>query len=511
MTAIKGNAIEGEAGASAPAARAAATQWLARRRVFIDVTALVLGATVLGWRSFGWPLVTLDESILLVYPEQVRAGLVPHRDFFTVYGPAPFYLLAWLFDAFGSALAVARGLGLVLHLVIVIGCYTIGRSRGRAAGLLAGWASLVLLLPLGTVPYAWLGAMACVVVALALTGRTSATAHMWGGAAAGLVPAFRPELLVITVPVLLSIVWRSPTWRRTLAGFAVGLTPLLAFALVAGQRMWWNIGPGRAGVNGALDPFDTPAQSFTILAAVLGATGTLIWLAYTRRTRLALTHALVALGILPQTLQRVDPDHAFYTLCVTIPLVITGTWVARPSAASTRRRNLLAIAMVIAMGVSLAAVVLRPAPPTVTVQLGGRSAILAASQVSDLLATRAELIAYSPPGGSLFVGSTDMSKVSLSQVPLYYLTPELRPKAYYLELAVGVSERSGSGLVRDIQDADVLLLSPRNDDLMRHLYPYLAPGSDEANAVVRDKFCRVAETGWGVIYVRRPCADPVGH
>lgn len=472
---------------------------------------LTMGATVLVWRAFAWPLTTLDESVLLVYAEQVRAGLLPHRDFFTVYGPAPFYLLAWLFTAFGSSLGVERALGLMLHVAIVIGCYGIGRARYRATGLMAGGASLILLVPLGAVPYAWLGAMACVAVALALAGRESASATLWSGVAAGLVPAFRPELLLVMVPVMGVSVWRSPYWRRMVAGFVVGLTPLLAFFVAAGPRMWWNIGPGRAAVNGALNPFDAPEQSLTVIACVLGVTGTLVWFAFKRRTSVSVSHALLALGILPQTLQRVDSDHAFYTLCVTIPLVIAGSTVAKPAQNSIRRRNALVLAIALALVPILAAPIFCALPPTATVHFGDRSAMVAASEVPNLMATRTELLAHAPPGGSVFVGSTDMSKVSLSQVKLYYLTPELLPKAYFLELAVGVSEQAGSGLVNDIRNADVLLLTPRNDGVMRHLYPYLAPGSDEANSVVREHFCRVAETGWGVVYVRRPCGTPVGR
>lgn len=482
-----------------------------RQSPAVDVAALAVATTLLAWPSFGWPLTSLDESVLLVYAEQVRAGLTPHRDFFTVYGPAPFYTLAGLFSVFGSSLAVERAFGLVLHVIIAAGCYGIGRSRDRVTALIAGGASLTLLAPLGTVPYAWLGAMACVAIALAFAQYGTRRASLWAGVLAGMGPAFRPELLVVILPVLAPYLWRSSTWRWMATGLAFGLAPLLAFFIHAGPRMWWNIGPGRAGVNGSMNLLDTPGRSFAILASVLGVTGALAWFAWRRRTRLAVSHALLALGILPQTLQRVDPEHAIYTLCVTVPLVVVALAFAPKSPELVHRRRMLLVAMSIAFIGALAAMVLRPSPETVHVRFGDRSAIIAASEMPDLMATRAELLAHAPPGASLFVGSTDMSTVSLSRILVYYLTPELHPRAYYLELAVGVSERAGSGLVQDVRNADVLLLTRMPDGLMQELYPHLPRGSGEANRAVAADFCRVAETGWGVIYERGPCVRGISN
>ncbi|GAA1992136.1 hypothetical protein GCM10009817_37860 [Terrabacter lapilli] len=479
---------------------------MGRRIVVVDIAALAVAATLLAWPSFGWPLTSLDESVLLVYAEQVKAGFVPHRDFFTVYGPAPFYMLAGLFSMFGSSLEVERALGLALHVAIAIGCYGIGRSRDRATALMAGGTSLILLAPLGTVPYAWLGAMACMVNSLALAQRGSVRASVWAGVVAGLGPAFRPELLVVVLLVLAAYLWRSSTWRWMATGLGIGLVPLLGFCLQAGPRMWWNIGPGRAGVNGALSLLDNPGRSLAILTSVLGVTATLVWFAWQRRTRAAVGHALLAVGILPQTLQRLDPEHAIYTLCVSVPLLVVGLASAPMSAEYLRRRRMMLMAMTVAFIGALAAMVLRPSAQTAHVQFGDRSAIVAKSEVPDLMATRSQLLASAPPEGTLFVGSTDMSTVSLSRIFVYYLTPELAPRAYYLELAVGVSERAGSGLAQDIEKADVLLLTRMPDGLMQQLYPHLNRGSDEANRAVAADFCRVAETHWGVVYERKPCS-----
>jgi len=49
-----------------------------------------------------------DEGLIVTGAMRVAAGEVPHRDFYTPYGPAQFYLLAGLFKLFGSTLLVER-------------------------------------------------------------------------------------------------------------------------------------------------------------------------------------------------------------------------------------------------------------------------------------------------------------------------------------------------------------------------------------------------------------------
>lgn len=485
--------------------RTVRTLLVERRGVVVDTALLALAAVVLAWPSFAWALTSLDESILLVYADQVRAGLVPHRDFFTVYGPAPFYALAGLFDVFGSSLAVERSFGLLIHLAVAVAVYAVGRPRGRTTALLAGVVSLVLLAPLGTVAYAWLSAVACLVAAVAMAQHGSRSTDFWAGFMVGLGAAFRPELLVVGLAVLTPYLWRSRGWLWPLGGFAAGAFPTACFFVFwGGPRMWQNIGPGRAGVNGSLRLLDQPLRSGVILAAVLGVTSTLVWLAWKRRTRDSVAHALLGVVILPQTLQRLDPEHAIYTLCVTAPLVIIGV-VGSETADAKRRRTMLLVAVTIGFISAIGGMLLRPSPRADLVQFGDRSALISGEQQASLTATRAALLAHAPAGGSLFVGSTDMSRDAITRVEAYHLIPELRPRAYFLDLTGGVASRAGSGLVDDLRRSDVLLLTPMPDGLMERISPYAVRGSDEANVVVRTEFCQVAETGWGVIYTHHPC------
>lgn len=475
-----------------------------RRRTAQDVLLLTVITTILALPSFRWPLQSMDESILLVYGEQVGAGLVPHRDFFTVYGPAPFYLLAGLFSSLGSSLVVERVLGLSLHVTIALGCYAVGRSRGRSTAFVAGLLSLTLLFPLGTVAYAWLGALACLVWTIGLGRAATRFADVVVGLLSGLSASFRPELAVLALVVVLPLMWRTRRGRWVVPGFLLGMAPIAYLWVTAGGRMWQNILLGRVGVNGSLRLTDDSVRSAVILGVVLSVTGSLIWFAWSLRSRMALMQGLLAVGVLPQSLQRVDPEHALYTLCVTGPLVLIAATSGTPVSTSMRRRKRLIGSIGVALVAGMMATLLRSAEP-VRFLVGGRSVFLETRDAAAFADTRRELLAHAGPGSTIFVGTTDLSRPSLARTTVYYLMPELRARAYFLELPPGVSERPGSGLVRDLRAADVLLLSRMPDGLADRLYPYVPPGSPEANAAVRAEFCQVAETGWGVIYEHHAC------
>ncbi len=88
-----------------------------------------------------------DEGLILVGSDRVLSGAVPYRDFYAIYGPAQFYVLAALFKLFGPSVLVERlwdllicaSTGLVVYLIIIRAW-----SRARAiivAALTSLWLS----------------------------------------------------------------------------------------------------------------------------------------------------------------------------------------------------------------------------------------------------------------------------------------------------------------------------------------------------------------------------------
>ena len=81
---------------------------------------------------------------MLYFPERIRNGDVPNVDFLHLYGPGSLDVLAGWYAVFGDSLPAERTFGLLQHLGIILGLFTLGPGlgtpggdrRGRAVGLL---------------------------------------------------------------------------------------------------------------------------------------------------------------------------------------------------------------------------------------------------------------------------------------------------------------------------------------------------------------------------------------
>ena len=131
---------------------------------------------------------------------RVASGDVPHRDFYANYGPAQFYILAFLFEVFSPSVlverawdAAARSASVVLTFLIV------ARVASIAAAWLAALASLAWLAALGSHGYPVFPALAAALASLlclmpAFAGAYSAPWLLAAGSCVGLVALFRYDV-----------------------------------------------------------------------------------------------------------------------------------------------------------------------------------------------------------------------------------------------------------------------------------------------------------------------------
>ena len=84
----------------------------------LNIALVAAFATLPAVAGFGEPLNTLDEALLMVYPEQILTGDVPNADFFTSYGPGGLTLLAGVFSLVGPSVLAERIVGLAYHMAI---------------------------------------------------------------------------------------------------------------------------------------------------------------------------------------------------------------------------------------------------------------------------------------------------------------------------------------------------------------------------------------------------------
>jgi hypothetical protein len=73
----------------------------------------------------------VDEGLILTGSMSVAAGNIPHRDFYALYGPGQFYVVAGLFDLFGQAMLVERLYDLVVKALLVSLVYLVSLQLMR--------------------------------------------------------------------------------------------------------------------------------------------------------------------------------------------------------------------------------------------------------------------------------------------------------------------------------------------------------------------------------------------
>ncbi|WCO65068.1 hypothetical protein PO878_11220 [Iamia majanohamensis] len=350
-----------------------------RRGTVLAVVLVALGVALPLPTLFHYQGPPMEEGFMLVFPERVLAGDIPNRDFLHLYGPGSLWGLAAWFEVAGTTLAAERVYGLVQHLGIIFGLFTLALPWGRRVATACGLLGVLLVVtPIGLTALAWNGAVALAVVgcALALRGAREreaggARATAWlvaGGVFFGLSLLWRPDLVVGVGLALLALGWRR--WRRdlvlpVLAGLVAGVAPILVHLATAGigpsfEGMFLQpvfelrggrtlpIPPSWDSLDGALAavaqlrvpgwplPMLAASQQVTLwflalpLAAffVLGTGIVALRREPGRATsRTLLVVGALGVGLLPQALQRPDTTHLAWVSCV--PLVFLPVAVAQ--------------------------------------------------------------------------------------------------------------------------------------------------------------------------------------
>lgn len=456
---------------------------------------VVLFATLPALAGFRVPLFTLDEAMLLVYPEQMIAGRVPNRDFFTVYGPGGLALLAAVYGLVGPTVLAERAVGLLYHVSVATGVFALTRPTGRWAACTAGILSALLLLPLGLGAYSWLGALALVIWSVALLDQPSARTTMAAGVLGALAVSWRLEMVAPVMAATIPYLVHTRRTRRWLLGAAIGSIPVVVHLVLAGPALYDNVA-GRIGVDsGRPLSLDEPDVVLALIL-ILATAAVLVVDAVRQRSRRSISLAFLCLLLLPQALQRIDLGHLLYVGCILVP--VAAAEVFGRSAVVARAINRLgpnwvkaaaattAVTLLVALTVQSVVSLVRL--PEAQVVHGSRS-LPALSQREQKILERVVLAVnrHVPSGSRIFVGSEDMSVPTLNDMRLYHLLPEYQASAYYLDLP---APREGtSPLVPDIMRAQALILVDVGRRQGRVLFPNVPSGADDADRLVDEHFC----------------------
>lgn len=510
---------------------------------------------------------TMEEGFMLYFPERIGRGDIPNVDFLHLYGPGSLHVLLGWYGLFGHSLAVERTFGLLQHLGIVAALFTLARPWGRlAATSVGGFAVLYVLTPIGLQAMAWNGGLAltlwCAVFAVRaqfVTGRSQLLARVTAALLGGLALTYRPDLVLA---IGLIVGWVATTTRRSWQplgiGLVIGLLPMWVHVAMAGPAAAWQgmvVDPVvhlRAGrelprppswdrLDGALQAiaelappwWDLPhvrasqALFLWFLAMIVG-TALLLALTVSQRRRgrvdgrsaALLVVALVAVGILPQALQRPDSTHLTWVTCISWPFAVVAVAEVvqrRRPATSIRTAVAAGTAFTLVLTYSLAALFtlryyvwhvragLELVPPTYEVRRNDRRfyfgeprAALASQQSIDVLDRLAR------PGDRLFVGPVDLSRTWYSDVVFYWMFPEMEPATYFIEMDPGLANAPGSRMADDLATADYVLLTafwagwdePNTST---------EPGSPEPGEVLARRFCLLEEYQGGLVRLYYRC------
>ena len=470
-----------------------------------------LVAVTTALHGLGAPFSSSDEAILIIFPEQMREGLLPNRDFFTVYGATGMWFLSGVYQVLGFSVMTERALGLLYHVAVALGVRRLASPYGRAAALVSGGVSALVLGTLSTTPSAWLGGLALACWALATAARPGASAALMAGLLAALAGGWRYELGPVAVVACLPLVRHDGRWRSFLVGIAFGAVPTVTHLAMAGRDVYRNVWTGRAAGNYQISWSLLNASVYVV--AGLAVAGVLVTMCHAiwRRSAYPTALAILSAGLLPQLFQRLDPPHAAYVACVTVPLglAISSEPVARAIAARqqpSQGSRLALSSATLALLVLAATSTLAAASSwnsSATVSFAGRSIPVADPSDGDAVNALLERLRQRvPPEGRVFLGSTDMSLPLFAPTSLYFLLHDFDISNYYLDLPPGVAEKDGSGLVQDVEAADALVLLRVDPTLSELLWPNVPPGSDAANDAVRRHFCPDSTFGALTLYLR---------
>ena len=354
--------------------------WATRRFTWQSVLSVVIVAVVLAipmralLRYKGPPM---EEGFMLVFPERILAGDMPHKDFLHLYGPGSLWALAGWYKLVGVSITAERIFGLAQLAGIVFGVMALVWPWGRRVATIAGiFGVLLTTTAIGLTALAWDGAVALIVASVWVglrarrwltdtggppTAPDRARADrllVWSGVLAGLALLFRPDAIVATGLATLGLMaglgWGR--WKRWLLGVIPVLSLYLVHLVLSGpsaaiKGMFlepvfdlrggrslprppsWDTFDGALQKVALLRPqpwplpsLESPQQAFVwfflLPAATLFVVGVGWWRVRAEpgswRPRVLLTVGLLGLGLMPQAVQRADTTHLAWVSCVTL-------------------------------------------------------------------------------------------------------------------------------------------------------------------------------------------------
>ncbi len=525
-----------------PSGQSAAAPLL-RRGAEVAMTLLVaLWACFLNLGGMNDPVSPMDEGLLLVYPELVMQGAVPHRDFWTAYGPVLFWVLGGVYSIGGVDIRLERVVAIAARVILALGMLRLLRPFGLVTAVAGALASAWMAAGFPLRAATWLFATMLLVWGLTLLlGQRGEHQRRWptillGGILLGLAIGVRLDTVALAAVCCgaLAVASLPPGVRRFgIMGLVVGLMPTVVHINIAG--------PAQVIQNVLIDPvFRMPAGrrlpvppaswlDAAKLYAIVLSIGAIAAAAvavfrqkqgdnpWQRRVRVpVVVLGVMAVCLLPHALQRCDRNHLVLAAAMIVPLLAVAAASAFRSRAAQWAGAVVLLAVVVGAFRDIAwqplnNVFLRiqGVPPMgVWVEANGRRLPVwgpdAAAATSSLMKAIDNHLASANPGEiqTVYVAPADLTRTNYNDTHLYHLLmPRLRPAGYYFDMNPGVNNRVGSRTVADLEAADLLILSTQWDNWTEP-NASMQRGWEEPNCVAEQLFEKVNTFGPYRLYAR---------
>jgi hypothetical protein len=456
-----------------------------------------------------WTVGDYDEGVMVYGAVRVLQGQVPYRDFWSMYAPGQFYLLAGLFKLFHPSLSISRVWEVLVRAAIPVLCYLIARPlAGRKPALIVWVLTLCWLWQFQPTNYPAFPALAmslssCLLVTWWLHAQDRIGMLFWAGVAAGVSVIFRQDIGAVTagaqagvvaltlgtrrkdvvpivralavsisgvafvlIPAVLALVASVPRAAliQDLITFPATLYPMFRAIPYPSLHDWLAVSLGPAAILVRLPPLLARLFVASVPVAILLGWA-LLW-AGIRRGILSGTQALslallltMAVGFTAQMVVRTDYTHMLpvsLPLLVAIPVLLIGV---SPSFARAAAASLIVLAA--GAGVALAAsgytelgVFRRCRQPAASADVARRLGFACASAEEIQAATYLE--ANVPQDQLIFVGSTRHDRVLVGNSMLYFLAGRNSATSFHeMHAGLTTTQPVQQAIIADLERARV--------------------------------------------------------
>lgn len=230
---------------------------------------LMILLLILFFSSMNSSVNVYDEGLILTGALRVYWGDFPHRDFYANYGPAQFYILAFLFKLFEPLIFIERAFDLLVKAIIVIVSFKlIAKSLSLRYSISAGLLILLLMLAAGNHGYPVFQTYLLILISVIQMQRglfSSEDSHhfLTSGLMIGFAALFRYDIgFLACVALLLSLIFYTLSFKVSDSSATNFYKPLLLFILGSATPVFSVL--TIYFFNGSLDDFIHDVITFPI-------------------------------------------------------------------------------------------------------------------------------------------------------------------------------------------------------------------------------------------------------